>query len=325
MPDPTPETRWAKPVPVVKPRLKTAPRINRFNIRQDGDSSKVGLDVSSRSTSSTGHPFVICDIGREEILKVDVSGKVIWRYPGPRVHDFWVLNSGNTLFSGPVTGVVEVTPDKKEVWNFRAPKGESVYACQPLPDGLVMVGIEGKPSRIIEVGRDGVIKKTITLKTKGAIRLSRKTHTGTYLVAERHGSSIHEYDGASKLIRRIASQGAVLMAARPKNGNTLIGTGTGHTLVEVDPHDKVVWEVGEHDLPGIPIRDAAGFQRLPNGNTILCNWGGHGHVGKQTQIIEITPNKEVVWKVFRNNVFATPLHIQLLDIPGDPAKGELIR
>jgi hypothetical protein len=41
MPDPTPETRWAKPVPVVKPRLKTAPRINRFNIRQDGDSTKV--------------------------------------------------------------------------------------------------------------------------------------------------------------------------------------------------------------------------------------------------------------------------------------------
>ena len=41
MPDPTPETRWATPVPVVKPRLKTAPRINRFNLRQDGDSSKI--------------------------------------------------------------------------------------------------------------------------------------------------------------------------------------------------------------------------------------------------------------------------------------------
>jgi len=28
----------------VKPRLRTAPRINRFNIRQDGDSSKVYWD-----------------------------------------------------------------------------------------------------------------------------------------------------------------------------------------------------------------------------------------------------------------------------------------
>jgi len=43
MPDPTPETMWAAPVPVVKPRLKTAPRINRFNIRQDGNSSKIFL------------------------------------------------------------------------------------------------------------------------------------------------------------------------------------------------------------------------------------------------------------------------------------------
>ena len=45
MPDPTPETMWANPVPVVKPRLKTAPRINRFNIRQDGDSSKIYLSA----------------------------------------------------------------------------------------------------------------------------------------------------------------------------------------------------------------------------------------------------------------------------------------
>jgi len=46
MADPTPETMWAKPIPVVKPRLKTAPRINRFNIRQDGDSSKIHFDES---------------------------------------------------------------------------------------------------------------------------------------------------------------------------------------------------------------------------------------------------------------------------------------
>ena len=43
MPDPT--HKPMRPVPVVKPRLKTAPRINRFNIRQDGDSSKIYLDA----------------------------------------------------------------------------------------------------------------------------------------------------------------------------------------------------------------------------------------------------------------------------------------
>ena len=51
MPDPVHKPEFKQPynahhgvpMPVVKPRLKTAPRINRFNIRQDGDSSKVYL------------------------------------------------------------------------------------------------------------------------------------------------------------------------------------------------------------------------------------------------------------------------------------------
>ncbi|MBT7068262.1 MAG: hypothetical protein HN919_18340 [Verrucomicrobia bacterium] len=277
------------------------------------------------TTAVAGHPFVICDIHKKQIMKVDEQGDVVWTYPGPKVHDLWMLKSGNILFAGPATGVVEVTPAKEEIWSYKAPKGQSVLSCQPLPNGDVMVGIEGKPSRIIEVGRDGRTKKTITLQTKGPIRLARKTHTGTYIVAERKEPSIHEYDAESRLIRRIPSKGAVFMAARLKNGNTLIGSGTGHELTEVDPKGKVVWAVRENDLPGIPIRDAAGFQRLPNGNTVLCNWGGHGHLGKQAQIVEITPEKKVVWKVFDNQNFSTPLHIQLLDVKGDPAAGELMR
>jgi hypothetical protein len=36
---------YSLPMPVVQPRLKTAPRINRFNIRQDGDSSQIHLNA----------------------------------------------------------------------------------------------------------------------------------------------------------------------------------------------------------------------------------------------------------------------------------------
>ncbi len=326
MPDPTHHPM--SPPPVVKPRLKTAPRINRFNIRQDGDSSKVYLDVKEEQTNgaaASGHPFVCCDIHKEQIIKVDAQGEVVWTYPAVKVHDLWVLPNDNILFAGPTTEVVEVTPDKKVAWSYKADEKESIFACQPLPGGAVMVGIHGTPSRIIEVGRDGKIQKSITLQTTGTIRLSRKTHTGTYLVADRVESSIHEYDGQGKLIRKIAATGHVYMAVRLKNGNTLIGCGDGHTLIEVDPHDKVVWQIRENDLPGHPIRDAAGFQRLPNGNTVLCNWGGHGHLGQQAQIIEITPDKEVIWQVFDNQKFGTPLHIQLLDVKDDPASGNLFR
>ena len=53
MPDPTHNPMV--PLPVVKPRLKTAPRINRFNIRQDGDSSKIYLNAREEQTNGATH------------------------------------------------------------------------------------------------------------------------------------------------------------------------------------------------------------------------------------------------------------------------------
>jgi len=50
MPDPT--YKPMRPMPVVKPRLKTAPQINRFNIRQDGDSSAILLIATPPSNKS---------------------------------------------------------------------------------------------------------------------------------------------------------------------------------------------------------------------------------------------------------------------------------
>jgi len=56
----------------VKPRLRTAPRINRFNIRQDGDSSKVFLknaavETGKREIAGPGRPniiiFLVDDMG----------------------------------------------------------------------------------------------------------------------------------------------------------------------------------------------------------------------------------------------------------------------
>ena len=54
-----------------------------------------------------------------------------------------------------------------------------------------------------------------------------------------------------------------------------------------------------------------GAQRLPNGNTILCNWGGHGHTSGPA-VLEITPDKKLVWSLtprIQNRVSS----IQILD------------
>ena len=55
---------------------------------------------------------------------------------------------------------------------------------------------------------------------------------------------------------------------------------------------------------------------LANGNIILCNWGGHGHLRGQAQIIEVTPDKRVVWALNDWEHFSTPAHVQVAeDVP----------
>ena len=63
----------------------------------------------------------------------------------------------------------------------------------------------------------------------------------------------------------------------------------------------------------------AGAHRLPNGNTILCNYGGHGHLGQQPLFFEITRDKQVVWS-FSDPQFQTINQIQILDVPGEPQR-----
>lgn len=58
---------------------------------------------------------------------------------------------------------------------------------------------------------------------------------------------------------------------------------------------------------------------------MIVNYAGAQYIGQQPQIIEVTREKKVVWQVFDNEQLCTPAHVQLLDIPGDAAAGELFR
>ena len=68
-----------------------------------------------------------------------------------------------------------------------------------------------------------------------------------------------------------------------------------------------------------------GCQRLPNGNTVFTNYLGHGFIGKQPQFFEITPDKKVVWQFEDYEHFKTINQVQILDVPGDVTKGEIMR
>ena len=127
------------------------------------------------------------------------------------------------------------------------------------------------------------------------------------------------------MLRSTPVPGDVHEVLRLPDGHLLVTCGDGHKVVEFDTAMKVVWSLDENELPGNPLRLMAGFQRLPNGNTIFCNYLGHGHLGEQPHFFEITRDKKVVWEFADHAHFKTINQIQLLDVPGDVTKGEILR
>ncbi len=274
-----------------------------------------------------GKPFACADYGGDKICLVDAEGKITWQHTATRPMDVWVLPGGNILFSH-LHGAAEITRAKEVVWSYTSAEGNEVHSCQPLPDGLVMVAESG-PMQLVEVDRKGKVVKTVPLKTDEQrvhhqMRGARKLATGNYLVGQYGDGVVREYDPSGKIVREIPQEMAY-NGIRLPDGNTLIAAGDAHKLIEVDPQGKVVWEVGENDLPGNPLRFVAGLERLPNGNTLVCNWGGHGHVGEQPQIVEITRGKEIVGEIFDFDQFNTISGVFLLGLDQDPMRFEVMR
>jgi len=282
-------------------------------------------------TASAAHPFLCCDYGGGKVCVVSAEGKIEWQWDCKAPQDCWKLPNGNYLFCF-VSGALEVTPDKKVVWEYKAPTDVKVevHACQPLPDGKVML-VECGTSRIIEVDRAGKIAKEIKLSTAPEIKLhnqfrgTRKLANGHYLVTFKGEGKIVELDGDGKVLRQIKVPGDPHEVVPLPEGHLLITCGDGHQVREIDAKENIVWELGENDIPGYTLRLMAGCQRLPNGNTVFCVYLGHGHIGEQAQVIEVTRDKKIVWDVADHAQFKTINQIMLLDVPGDVTKGEILR
>ena len=282
------------------------------------------------ATASAAPRFLCTDSYGGKVAVVAADGSIEWEYSCQHPQDCWALPNGNYLFCH-AHGAMEMSPAKQIVWEYKAPEKAEVHACQPLPDGRVLV-VECGPSRLLEIGRDGKIAKEIqltpppaTVSVHDQYRGVRKTREGHYLVSRKGEHRVDELDGEGRVLRSIPVPGDVHEVVALPNKHLLISCGDGHKVLELDEHEKVVWEVNENELPGNPLRLMAGLQRLPNGNTILCNYLGHGHLGEQPHFFELTPDKKIVWQFSDHTHFKTVNQIQLLDVAGDATKGEILR
>ncbi len=280
--------------------------------------------LAAGAQEKVSHRFLKSGCGSGSVAIVGKDGAIEWEFKiADETSDAWLLPGGNIIFAYK-HGVREVKPDQSVVWEFKAPADAEIHSCQPLPGDLFLIGEAHNDGTgyLYEMNRAGEKKKTVTIKSTGGAhsqyRQVRKTPQGTYLVAYQRGGGVaKEFDGDGKLLRTFT--GGRFVAIRLPDGNTLIACGDEHRVIEVDPQDKIVWEVNQNDIPGNTLGFAAGLQRLPNGNTVICNWSGHGGKKDQPQVFEITRDKKVAWEV-RDPKLNMISSINILDVPCDPEK-----
>lgn len=215
--------------------------------------------------------------GNGRLALVDEDGAVTWEMEWPGVHDLHLLENGHILTIDRFRTVVEIDPVRKAViWSYssRTQNGNKgkpveVHAVQPLPDQRVMIAESG-PARIIEIDREGNLLKEVELKVDQPhphrdTRLARKISNGNYLVCHEGDGVIREYDGTS---------GGVVWE------------------YPVPLFDR---ERADGHGPEAFGNQAFGAMRLDNGNTLIATGNGHS-------VIEVSPEKEVVWQINQNDL-----------------------
>lgn len=216
---------------------------------------------------------VLCaDDSKKLIAIVDAKGVIEWQYPVGPIHGAQRLPNGNLLFQVNWTRVIEVTVDEKKqiVWEYDAKKQGSndhraveIHAFQRLENGDTMIAESGT-CRIIEVSREGKITKEFPMKVNmpsahSDTRQVIKLPNGHYLAAHERDGFVREYDDKGTVVWEFE---VPLFDRKPVPGHGVEGYG-----------NKVF-----------------GVQRLDNGNTLIgC---GNGH-----RVLEVTPAKEIVWKL----------------------------
>ncbi len=215
--------------------------------------------------------------GNNKLAIVESDGEISWEMPWGGIHDLHVLKNGHLMVQQQNRKVVEIDPEsKKVVWTYdstqqngNAGKKVVVHAFQPLENGLVMIAESGV-GRIIEVDREGTIHKEIKLKVNHPhphrdTRLVRKLKSGNYLVCHEGDGAVREYDGETGEV--VWDYDVPLFGKQPRGGHGPEAFGN----------------------------QVFGAVRLANGNTLIATGNGHS-------VLEVTPEKVIVWQITQNDL-----------------------
>ncbi len=277
------------------------------------------------SAVQTGPPRAVIagDYQKKTLARVNADGTTAWSRKIGAIHDLHALPEDHTLYQTTFRNVLEADADGEIVWRYDAPENVEIHAFQRLPGGATLVAESGT-RRLIEVAKDGSVLVEVPLTVNDPdrhrdTRLARKTAAGTYLVAHEKDQAVREYTADGTVVWEYEVGSKVYGVERLKTGHTLIGAGDGHRVIEVNPAGETVWELTSDDLPGVELVWVTTATRLANGNTVVVNC----HAGPENpQILEVTPDKRVVWSFKDFARFGNSLPVAVL--PGTVLPGAVL-
>jgi hypothetical protein len=239
--------------------------------------AQFALTLTPCPAEQSGPPrrVLAADDSAGRIAIVAPDGSLEWEMKVGAIHDAALLPNGHILLQQGWTRVIEVTTNRQVIWEYDAAKRNGnegrrveVHAFQRLPDGLTLIAESG-PARIIEVDTDGRLRHEIKLvvhhpNPHSDTRLVRKISNGHYLVAHESDGAVREYDATG----RVVWEYEVPLFGQARKG--------GHGP----------------EAFGNSVFSAI---RLGNGNTLIG--AGNGHA-----VLEVTPEKQIVWQIRQNDL-----------------------
>jgi hypothetical protein len=288
------------------------------------------------SKGSAQHPFLFCGgskAGAPPTIYVLREGKVEWSYalpPRDHLEDCTMLSNGTIVFASG-SGAAIVRQDKKIIWSYDAAPGTEINTAYPFDRDRVLLMQSGDPAVVMVVNTlSGHTEQQVALDTgnaknpRGQFGEMRLTPGGNYLAAHTDLNRVMEYTPDGRAVWGVRAE-TPWQAVRLRNGDTLISGGDSGYVREIDRAGKTIWEVNKNDLPGFPLDAVREVSRLANGNTLIAVYAPDGEKTGAPQLIEVTPDKKVVWALRDYGTLGPAVSAQLLDEPGLPEKRELQR
>jgi uncharacterized protein YlzI (FlbEa/FlbD family) len=226
------------------------------------------------------------------------------------------LTDGNILISDINRNrVIEINTNYQIIWKIGDDKKEEnkifPYFSTRLKNGNTLIA-DSENDRIIEFTKSGRIYWE--LKNREGFRdfslrkpvLALRLINGNTLIVDQGNHRVFELNHLDKIVWQYGITSTVgisdgklyspTYAQRLSNGHTLITDTDNHRIIEIDENDEIVWQFGNpknklgsgYGNSGELINSPLFAYKLENNNILITDTGNN-------RVIEITPNKELVW------------------------------